>query len=205
MDFKSLADGALVFGLSIFAVALWAWTIIVLVAGAILVFRSRGNERIFGLILIVMTLFALPQLVREYPATMAEAGVESWDRTAPHLASLSTRMRNWIGTSLDGFQPDPPAIPPTMTPAIGGLPTPTPADDQDDEAGGGAPGEGDPTQTPTPPPPPDTPQPTPLTAAASPTPDLRATVDAVATLEAPTATPEPTGWPPTPIIMTRSP
>lgn len=191
MDFKTLADGALVFGLSIFAVALWAWTIIVLIVGAILVFRSRGNERIFGLILIVMTLFALPQLVREYPATLAQAGVESWDRTAPHLSSLSARMREWIGASLDGAQPAPPAIPPTMTPAIGGLPTATPADDQ---VGGGVP-EPEPTAVPT-----DTPEPT-----ATPMPDLRATVDAVATLEAPTATPEPTGWPPTPIIMTRSP
>lgn len=217
MSFDQLIQQGMVLGANLFIVFIWAWTIAMLIGAAAMIFRSRGNERLFGIMLAIVVLMALPTLIEDYPPTLAQASDNSWDKTTPYLVSLSNKIINTINSALGSTTvtadadpvPSPAAdsIPPTSEP--GGSPTPIfedlpprpPGPDGetggDEEMGGGVMGGGavateppTPTLAPT-----TTPEPT---AVASPTPDLKATVLAV---ETPTPTGEP-GWPPTPILMT---
>lgn len=212
MDINQLAQQGMALGATLFTIFIWGWAIAMLIGAAVMVFRSRGNERLFGIILAVIILIALPTLIEDYPPTLAQASDNSWDKTTPYLVSLSNKIINTINGALGRTTmavdadpvPSPAAdagISPTITPIFEDLPPRPPGPDGEtggsEEMGGGVMGGGAvATEPPTPTlAPMATPQPT---AVASPTPDLKATVLAV---ETPTPTGEP-GWPPTPIIMT---
>ncbi|MCB8988060.1 MAG: hypothetical protein H6661_09975 [Ardenticatenaceae bacterium] len=194
MNFGQLLQQVMVGGFSLFNVGIWAWTLVVLFGAAVMIFRSRGSERVFGIVLAIVVLMALPALIEDYPPTLAASSDRSWDKTQPYLTSLSNKMIHtivgaWGSTVVtadtDQVEPTPFPIPPTMTPMFEDLPLRPPGPDGetggDEETGGGI-----------------------LTAV--PTAIMLATPTLAPTATpTPTASPTPTetpGWPPTPIIMT---
>lgn len=206
MNIGEFIQQAMVFFTALAFVALWGWAIAMLIAGAILVLRSRGSERVFGLFLIGVVLVALPQLIEDYPATLAESSVTSWDKTMPYLAELGERIMNTLtgafGSTSIAVDTDAPAEPTAVAPtatatAVEPLRPPGPdgLTGGDEETGGGAglldtPTPAAPTAFPT----------------ITPSPNLTATVKAAETPEpTPTLKPTVTVWPPTPIIMDPAP
>ena len=98
-------------GASIFTIILWAWAVVMLISGTLTVIFARGSNRLWGIVIIVLALVALPYLIEEYPVTLARAGVNSYAKTEPYMTQLVNNMmatfNRAVGSTGSGSQQQP--------------------------------------------------------------------------------------------------